>query len=75
MKTAADELSAVYDEFGRSRSFIGLYARFAEGRCYQAVGRYTMALGCYEDIVKQPNVLAAVPQTDRRGYAVARPKS
>jgi tetratricopeptide (TPR) repeat protein len=57
-KTAADELSAIYEEFGRSNnSFVGLYARLAEGRCYQALGDYAIALGCYEDILAQPNVL------------------
>jgi tetratricopeptide (TPR) repeat protein len=52
-------LSAIYEEFGRStNSFVGLYARLAEGRCYQALGDYAIALGCYEDILAQPNVLA-----------------
>lgn len=58
-QSAAKELSAIYDEFGRStNSFVGLYARLAEGRCYQALGEYAIALGCYEDILAQPNVLA-----------------
>ncbi len=54
--TAADELSAVYDEFGRTM-LVGLYARLYEGRCYQAVGNYPLALGCYEELLGTNNVL------------------
>jgi tetratricopeptide (TPR) repeat protein len=57
-QAAANALSGVYEEFGRStNSFVGLHARLAEGRCYQALGEYPIALGCYEDILAQPNVL------------------
>ena len=59
-ETAAKELSALFDEFARSgSSMVGLYARLYEGRCYQALNQYPMALGCYEDILAQPNVLPA----------------
>jgi tetratricopeptide (TPR) repeat protein len=59
-EAAAKELSAIFDEFARSgSSIVGLYARLYEGRCYQALGEYQMALGCYEDILVQPNVLPA----------------
>jgi tetratricopeptide (TPR) repeat protein len=54
---AAAELSALYEEFART-FIVGLYARLYEGRCYQAVGSYPLALGCYEEVLKQPNVLA-----------------
>ena len=55
---AAKELAALYEEFSRSTSaLVGLYARLYEGRCYYAIGEHQMALGCYEDIVSQPNVL------------------
>ena len=58
-EAAAKELAALYDEFARSSSsLIGLYARLYEGRCYQALGQFPMALGCYEDILEDaPNVL------------------
>jgi tetratricopeptide (TPR) repeat protein len=59
-EAAAKELSAIYDEFARSgSSIVGLYARLYEGRCYQAFGEHQMAIGCYEDILVQPNVLPA----------------
>ncbi len=59
-ESAAKELSALFDEFARSgSSMVGLYARLYEGRCYQALNQYPMALGCYEDILAQPNVLPA----------------
>lgn len=56
-RSAADELATVYEEFGRSGNTVGLYAHLAEGRCYHAIGEYAMALGCYEDILQQANVL------------------
>ena len=53
MNAAAKELAAIYEEFARSsNAIVGLYARLYEGRCYQAMGEYQMALGCYEDILK-----------------------
>ena len=56
--SAARELANLYEEFGRgASSLVGLYARLYEGRCYQALGQDAMALGCYEDILGQPNVL------------------
>lgn len=54
--TAAEELSAVYDEFGRTL-LVGLYARLYEGRCYQAVGNYALALGCYDELMGKDNLL------------------
>ncbi len=55
-EAVAQELAAVYDEFART-FIVGLYARLYEGRCYHAVGKYQEALGCFEDILAQPNVL------------------
>jgi hypothetical protein len=55
-EAAADELSAVYDEFGRTM-LVGLYARLFEGRCYQAVGNYALALGCYDELIGKDNIL------------------
>ncbi|MFO0791114.1 MAG: hypothetical protein U0805_16765 [Pirellulales bacterium] len=52
-KEAADDLAAIYEEFGRSaNSYYGLYAHLVEGRCYQAIGEYAMALGCFEDVLR-----------------------
>jgi hypothetical protein len=53
---AARELASVYEEFARS-FIVGLYARLYEGRCYQSIGSYQQALGSFEDILAQPNVL------------------
>src|SRR3954470_1261661 len=55
-EAAAQELSAIYDEFARTL-LVGLYARLYEGRCYQAIGSYPLALGCYEEIIGKDNVL------------------
>ncbi len=55
-ESAAQELSNVYDEFARTL-LVGLYARLYEGRCYQAVGEYQLALGCYEELLGKDNVL------------------
>ena len=57
-ESAANEFATLFEEFARSTSsLIGLYARLYEGRCYQAVGQHAMALGCFEDVLAQPNVL------------------
>lgn len=53
---AAQELANVYDEFGRTM-LVGLYARLYEGRCYQAVGNFQLALGCYDEILGKSNPL------------------
>src|SRR3954454_17152446 len=55
-EAAAQELSAIYDEFSRTL-VVGLYARLYEGRCYQAIGSYQLALGCYDEIIGKENVL------------------
>ena len=55
-ETAAQELAAIHDEFGRTL-LVGLYARLYEGRCYQAVGNYPLALGCYEELLGKDNLL------------------
>ncbi len=55
-ESAAQELSAIYDEFARTM-LVGLYARLYEGRCYQAMGSYQLALGCFEEIIGKDNVL------------------
>ncbi|HVT28393.1 MAG TPA: hypothetical protein VHE81_10310 [Lacipirellulaceae bacterium] len=55
-EAAAQDLSNVYDEFSRTL-LVGLYARLYEGRCYQSVGEYQMALGCYEELIAKDNVL------------------
>jgi tetratricopeptide (TPR) repeat protein len=55
-ETAAQELSGIYDEFARTM-LVGLYARLYEGRCYQAMGKFQEALGCYEEIISKDNVL------------------
>lgn len=57
-ESAAQELSAIYDEFARTL-LVGLYARLYEGRCYQAIGKLQEALGCYEELIGKDNVLPA----------------
>ncbi|HEX5471987.1 MAG TPA: hypothetical protein VFW73_08875 [Lacipirellulaceae bacterium] len=54
--SAAQDLSNVYDEFARTL-LVGLYARLYEGKCYQALGEYQLALGCYEELIGKDNVL------------------
>jgi tetratricopeptide (TPR) repeat protein len=55
-ETAAQDLSTIYDEFGRTMP-VGLYARIYEGRCYQAMGSYQLALGCFDQVIGKDNVL------------------
>ncbi|HEX2474319.1 MAG TPA: hypothetical protein VHK01_06230 [Lacipirellulaceae bacterium] len=56
-EAAAKELAAVHEEFASSNAIIGFHTRLHEGRCYQAMGEYQMALGCFEEVFKAPNVL------------------
>jgi hypothetical protein len=53
-EAAAKELASVHDEFA---SIIGFHTRLYEGRCYQAIGEHQMALGCYDEVLKAPNVV------------------
>ena len=52
-ESAAQELSAVYEEYART-FIVGLYARLYEGRCYQALGSYQLALGCSRTFWSSP---------------------
>lgn len=51
---AAKRLASLYEKY--SRWLVGFYARLYEGRCYQAVGDYQRALGCYEELISQTSV-------------------
>ncbi len=53
-QAAAKQLAALYEKY--SRWLVGFYARLYEGRCYQAVGDYQRALGCYEELISQSSV-------------------
>jgi hypothetical protein len=50
----AKKLSELYEKY--SRWLVGFYARLYEGRCYQALGDYQRALGCYEELISQSSV-------------------
>ena len=50
----AKKLSDLYEKY--SRWLVGFYARLYEGRCYQALGDYQRALGCYEELISQSSV-------------------
>jgi hypothetical protein len=51
---AAKRLAELYEKY--SKWLVGFYARLYEGRCYQAVGDYQRALGCYEELISQSSV-------------------
>ena len=51
---AAKNLAGLYEKY--SHWLVGFYARLYEGRCYQAVGDYQRALGCYEELISQSSV-------------------
>jgi cellulose synthase operon protein C len=57
-ETAAQELSSIYEEFARSIPYVGLSARLFEGRCYQALGKYTEALGSFDEVINSENSVA-----------------
>ncbi len=51
-EAAAKELSALSDKYS-SASIWAYFARLDEGRCYQALGQYSLALGCFQDIISR----------------------
>ena len=52
--TAAAKSYAGLHEAYRTRA-VGLLARLWEGRCYEALGRYDRALGCYLELIDLPD--------------------
>jgi hypothetical protein len=53
-EATAKELSGLFDQY--SKWLVGFYARLYEGRCYQALGDFQRAQGCYEEIISQSSV-------------------
>ena len=49
LTAAANSYAALYETY-RTRA-AGLLARLWEGRCYQELGDYNQALGCYRDLM------------------------
>jgi tetratricopeptide (TPR) repeat protein len=56
-EAAAKDLSALFDKY--SKWLVGFYARMYEGRCYQALGDFQRAEGCFEEIISQSSVTPA----------------
>jgi tetratricopeptide (TPR) repeat protein len=52
--SAAAKLYAALFETYRTRA-VGLLARLWEGRCYQELGQFEQALGCYGELMDLPN--------------------
>ncbi len=50
---AAKSYAALHDAY-RTRA-VGLLARLWEGRCYQELGRFDQALGCYRELMDLPD--------------------
>jgi tetratricopeptide (TPR) repeat protein len=50
---AAKNFAALYESY-RTRA-AGLLARLWEGRCYQALGQFDKALGCYRELIDLPD--------------------
>ncbi len=57
---ASGKLGKLFNKY--SRWLVGFYALLYEGRCHQAIGEYQMAIGCYEDILIQPDTHPAFRQ-------------
>jgi len=52
LKAAAASYAALFEDY-RTR-MVGLVARMSEGRCYQQLGQYTQALGCFIELMELP---------------------
>ncbi len=66
-RTTAKILADLYEKY--SRWLIGFHARLYEGRCYQAIGDYQRALGCYEELILQSSVHPAFRKLIASAYA------
>ena len=67
-EAAAKELAALADQYASTQIW-GYYARLDEGRCYQALGQYPLALGCYREVQSRSSVLPVFRTLISRAYA------
>ncbi len=56
LATASKQFGELVEQY--RDSVVGVSSRFYQGRCAQELGKYEEALGCYEDIIRQPAVNA-----------------
>lgn len=52
LEQSAKDLGALYEKY--SQWPIGFYAHLYEGQCYQALEDWKLAIGCFEDLIAQP---------------------
>jgi len=52
LAAAASEYAALYEKY--RHLLAGLYAHLWEGACYQDLGQWSKAIGCYEELLDQP---------------------
>lgn len=52
LRSAAKSYASLYETY-RTRS-VGLLARWWEGRCYQELGQFQQALGCFQELIDVP---------------------
>jgi hypothetical protein len=67
-ESAAREFAAHCDKYS-SASIWAYYARLDEGRCYQALEQYPLAIGCYQEIISRSAALAAFRPLIARAHA------
>ena len=53
LEQSAKDLAALYEKY--SQWPIGFYAHLYEGQCYQALEDWKLAIGCFEDLIAQPD--------------------
>jgi hypothetical protein len=67
-ESAAKELAAIADQYSSTQIW-GFYARLDEGRCYQALAQFPLALGCFREVISRPSVLPLMRSLIARAYA------
>lgn len=67
-ESAARDFAAICDKYS-SASIWGYYARLDEGRSYQALGQFPLAIGCYQEIISRSAALAAFRPLISRAHA------
>lgn len=69
LKAAAENYAKLFENY-RTRT-VGLVARLSEGRCYQRLGQFKQALGCFGELMDLPTSDETLPlKTKSTRYAL-----
>ncbi|MEQ8617381.1 MAG: hypothetical protein RIB44_12480 [Lacipirellulaceae bacterium] len=67
LKAAIKEFDALFDEYDLDAP-VGYLSRVLQGRCYQQMGKYEEAIGCYDDLIAVPTANAEFRKATARAH-------